>query len=38
MGIKNALIFYQILPTNPLRKCMEIGQENLYADDGGLKG
>ena len=30
----NALIFYQILPTNSLRKCMEIRQENLYVDIG----
>ena len=31
---KYALIFYQILPTNSLRKCMEISSENLYADIG----
>ena len=28
------LIFYQILPTDFLRKCMEISMENLYADIG----
>ena len=40
----NALIFYQVLSTNSLRKCMvsmEIRQENLYVDigarDWGLK-
>ena len=31
---KNALIFYQILITNSLRKCMEITLENLYVDIG----
>ena len=32
---KNALIFYQILPTSSLRKYVEISQENLYVDNGG---
>ena len=36
MGFETALIFYQILPT--LGKCMEISQENLSVDIGGLKG
>ena len=27
-------IFYQILSTNFLRKCMEISLENLYVDIG----
>ena len=31
---KNALIFYQILSTHSLRKCMEISLENLYVDTG----
>ena len=31
---KNALIFYQILSINSLRKCMEISSENLYVDTG----
>ena len=31
---KNALIFYQILITNSLRKCMEITMENLPVDIG----
>ena len=42
---ENALIFYQILPTNSLRKCIEISLENLrvniwsVADPGeGLRG
>ena len=30
----NALIFKQILPTNSLRKCVEISLENLYLDIG----
>ena len=30
--IKNALIYYQILSTNSLRKCIEISLENLYVD------
>ena len=29
-----ALIFYQILPTNSLKKCMEISRENLHVDTG----
>ena len=29
---KNALIFYQILWTNTLRKCMRISLESLYID------
>ena len=29
---KNALIFYQILLTNSLRKCMEITMQNLHVD------
>ena len=32
--VKNALIFYQILSTHSLRKCMEISLENLYVDTG----
>ena len=31
---KNALIFYQILITNSLRKFMEITMENLHVDIG----
>ena len=31
---KNALIFYQILITNSLRKSMEITKENLHVDIG----
>ena len=31
---KNALIFYQILITNSLRKCMEITMENFNVDIG----
>ena len=27
---ENALIFYEILSTNSVRKCMEISLENLY--------
>ena len=34
---RKSLIFYQILSTNSLRKCMEISLENLYVDIG-LKG
>ena len=30
----NVLIFYQILSTYSLRKCMEISLENLYVDIG----
>ena len=32
--LENALIFYQILSINSLRKCMEISLENLYVDIG----
>ena len=33
--MENALIFYQILPTNnSLRKCMETSLGNLYMDIG----
>ena len=31
---ENALIFYEILPTNSFRKCIEISLENLYVDIG----
>ena len=31
---ENALIFYQILSTNSLKKCMEINLENLQLDIG----
>ena len=31
---ENALICYQILLTHSLRKCIEIGLENLYVDTG----
>ena len=31
---RNVLIFYQILLTYSLRKCMEISLENLYVDIG----
>ena len=34
---KNALIFYQILSTNSLSKCMKISFENLSVDIGSLK-
>ena len=34
--MKNALIFKKILPTNSLRKCMEISFEHLYVDIKGL--
>ena len=34
---KNALIFYQILSTHSLRKCMEISLENLYVDTGAQR-
>ena len=35
--MENALIFKKILPTNSLRKCMEISFENLYVDIKGLR-
>ena len=31
---ENTLIFYQILATHSLRKCIEISLENLYVDIG----
>ena len=31
---KKASIFYQILSTHSLRKCIEISLENLYVDIG----
>ena len=31
---EKALIYYQILSTNSLWKCMEISLKNLYADTG----
>ena len=34
---ENALIFYQILSTNSLRKCVDTSLENLYADIGDLR-
>ena len=34
---EKSLIFSQILSTNSLRKCMEIGLENLYVDIGSPK-
>ena len=35
---KMPLIFYQILSTHSLRKCMETSLENLYEDNGTYKG
>ena len=32
--MKKALIFYQILSTHSLWKCIEISLENLYVDIG----
>ena len=32
--MNNDLIFYQILSTNFLRKCIEISLENFYVDIG----
>ena len=32
--MENALIFYQILSTNSLKKCMETSLRNLYMDIG----
>ena len=34
---ENALIFFQILSTNSLRKCVDISLENLYMDIGDLR-
>ena len=34
---ENALIFFQILSTSSLRKCVDISLENLYADIGDLR-
>ena len=34
--MENTLIFKKILPTNSLRKCVEISFENLYVDSKGL--
>ena len=34
---EKSLIFYQFLPTNSVRKCIEISLENLFVDIG-LKG
>ena len=34
---KNALIFYQILLTHSVRKCIEISLENLYVDTGAWR-
>ena len=31
------VIFYQILSTNLLKKCMEISLENLYVDTGAWR-
>ena len=31
---RESSFYYQILPTNSLRKCMEICLENLYVDTG----
>ena len=32
--MENTLIFYEILSTNSLRKCMETSLRNLYVDIG----
>ena len=32
--MENALIFYQILSTHSLRKCLETSLRNLYMDIG----
>ena len=32
-----ASIFYQILPTNSLKKCMEMSLENFYVDTGAKR-
>ena len=34
---EKSLIFYQILSTNSLRKCIEISLENLYVDIGAKR-
>ena len=34
---ENALIFFQILSTSFLRKCVDISLENLYVDIGDLR-
>ena len=34
---KNALTIFQILPTNSVRKCIEISLENLYATIGAKR-
>ena len=34
---KNAPIFFQILPANSVRKCIEISWENFYADIGAKR-
>ena len=31
---ENALIFYQVLPPNSIRQCMDTSVENLYLDIG----
>ena len=31
---RKSLIFYQFLPTNSVRKCIEISLENLFVDTG----
>ena len=36
--MNNDLIFYQILSTNFLRKCIEISLENFYVDIGNKRG
>ena len=36
--MENALIFYQILSTHSLRKCMETSLKNLYIMDIGAEG
>ena len=34
---ENALIFFQILSTSSLTKCVDISLENLYMDIGDLR-
>ena len=36
--MNNDLIFYQILSTNFLRKCIEISLKNFYVDIGNYRG